>query len=224
MPHPDFGEVGTIWGIGCCHVRLLSASGTRRVRPTAVEGNPRRTFLARKATPMTDNQTANTDFSFKEAGSLIGSVASDIKIAAGHKFDEALAEVRNRTDEAKAGVANDVKDVAMALRRASEELRGGSAQERTLGQISSTIADASDSIRDKDLGEILHMTSKVARANPLVFLGGAALLGFAFSRYVKASGDQAILSTAQRSADQKAQVAAFVDEGNPNTQPVQAAT
>ncbi len=156
----------------------------------------------------------------KEAGSTIGSVASDIKAAASHKFDEAVTEVRARADDAKSGMAAEVKDVAMALRRASEELRGGSAQERTLGQISSTLADASDSMRDKDLGEILQMTSRIARENPLLFLGGAALLGFAVSRYAKATGTQTPVTRAQKQADHKAQVEAFVDEGNPNTQTV----
>lgn len=151
---------------------------------------------------------------------MIGSVATDIKTAAAQKFDEAVTEVRSRADDAKAGMADEVSDVAMALRRAAEELRGGSAQERTLGQISSSLADVSDSIRDKDLGEILQMTSRVARENPLLFLGGAALLGFAVSRYAKASGNQTPVTKAQGRAEQKAQVEAFVDEGNPNTQTV----
>lgn len=134
-----------------------------------------------------------------------------------------MTEVRQRAGGAKADVADEVQDVARALRRASEELRGGSAQERTLGQISSSIADASDMIRDKDLGEIVQMASRVARENPMLFLGGAALLGFAISRFAKASADHAGGSAARNVADQKAQIDAFVDDGNPNTQPMQAA-
>lgn len=173
---------------------------------------------------MTHEQTTDTGFSIKEAGSTIGSVAADIKDAASHKFGEAVTEVRARADGAKADVADEVKDVAKALRRASEELRGGSAQERTLGQISSSLADASDAIRDKDLGEIVNMASRIARENPALFLGGAALLGFAVSRYAKASGAAAISSKTEKKAQQKEQVDTFVDEGNPNTQPTQAAT
>ena len=152
---------------------------------------------------------------------MLGSVASDIKGAAAHKFDQAMTDVRAKADDAKGDVANEVKDMAMALRRASEELRGGSAQERTLGTIASSLADASDSIRDKDLGEIAQMVSKVARDNPVLFLGGAALLGFAASRYAKASG--AASGAVAAKADTKSRVEAFVDEGNPNTQASRAA-
>jgi ElaB/YqjD/DUF883 family membrane-anchored ribosome-binding protein len=168
---------------------------------------------------MTDNQTNHSAPAGKDAGSKIGSVASDIKSAASHKFDEAVTEVRHRADDARSDVADEVNDVAKALRRASDELRGGSAQERTLGQISSSLADASDAIRDKDLGEMVQMASKLARENPVLFIGGAALLGFAVSRYAKASGTHDAQAKPGPSQTERAQVDTFVSEGNPNTQP-----
>lgn len=170
---------------------------------------------------MNDDSMAETTPHPKDTGSVIGSVASDIRTAATQKFDEAVTGVRAKADGAKTDVANDVKDVASALRRASEELRDGSAQERTLGTIASSLADASDSIREKDLGEIVEMVSKFGRANPILFLGSAALLGFAASRYAKASGGHTD-TPAARSAAHREQVSDFVDEGNPNTQPVRA--
>lgn len=170
---------------------------------------------------MNDDTMADTSAAFKDAATTVGSIASDIKVAAVQKFDQAMTEVRSKADDAKGGVANEVKDVAMALRRASEELRGGSAQERTIGTIASSLADVSDQIRDKDLGEIVQMVSKVARDNPMLFLGGAALLGFAASRYAKATGGHLAQTTAR--ADHKTAVDTFVDEGNPNVQPVHAA-
>lgn len=172
---------------------------------------------------MTDDQTTENLSSKKSAGSAIGSVASDIKAAAAHRLDQAVTDMRGKADHAKDDVADDVKDVATALRRASEELRGGSAQERTLGTIAGGLADASESIRDKDLGQILQMVSKVGRDNPALFLGGAALLGFMASRYAKASGRHDETSDAHSRALQDRPVENFVDEGNPNTQPVSAA-
>lgn len=172
------------------------------------------------------NNIRNSDdtLSLKDAGSTFGSVASDIKTAATNKFGEAVTEVRARADDAKSGVADEVEGVASALRRASEELRGGSAQERTLGTIAGSLAEASDAIRDKDLGEIVQMASRVARENPVLFLGGAALLGFALSRYAKASGDHATGTSTSHSKDHTTQVDRFVDEGNPNAQSDMAAT
>lgn len=163
---------------------------------------------------------ADTSHSPNKPESSIGSIASDLRSAAADKYGEVVKEARSMADHTKSDVADEVKDVASALRRASEELRTGSAQERTLGQIANTIADASDSIRDKDLGEVLTMLSRTGRRNPVLFLGGAALLGFAASRYAKASADRSTSGDAQDHNRQKAQVNDFVGEGNPNTQTV----
>lgn len=168
---------------------------------------------------MTDEPKAETSASSKQADSKIKSVASDIKAAADQKVDQTVKEVRTHADGAKTDAANEVKDVATALRRASEDLRDGSAQERTLGQIARSLADASDAIRDKDLGEISQDIRKVARDNPVLFLSGAALLGFAASRYAKASGNHANDSDRSSSMTPAAQAKDFVGEGNPNTSP-----
>ncbi|MBR2655346.1 MAG: hypothetical protein IKD58_02450 [Loktanella sp.] len=164
------------------------------------------------------NANASVDMTGAEIPSR--SVASDIKDAASQKFKEAATEVRAKADGARLDVAAEVNDIASALRRASEELRGGSAQERTLGQISGSLADASDQIRDKDLGELVEMASKVARDNPVLFLSGAALLGFAASRFAKASRDHADES---EQADKDTQVNTYMNEGNLDTQSMPAA-
>ncbi len=169
---------------------------------------------------MNNDQISGASQSSNRSEPSIGSIASDLRNAASEKYGEVVKEARSIADNTKSDVADDVKDVASALRRASEELRTGSAQERTLGQIANTIADASESIRDKDLGEILAMLSRTGRNNPVLFLGGAALLGFAASRYAKASNDRSTGPDAPVNKLKKAQVNDFVAEGNPNTQNV----
>ncbi|MDB5658612.1 MAG: hypothetical protein JWS10_1227 [Cypionkella sp.] len=139
---------------------------------------------------MTQEETTPYAGRSDEATSMVGSVAADLQAAASRTFDNTVAQVKSQANDAKASVASEVSDAASALRRASEEMRGGSPQERTLGKIASSLADASDALRDKDLGEILQAASRVARENPVLFLGGAALLGFAASRFAKASSGQ----------------------------------
>ena len=88
---------------------------------------------------------------------------------------------------AKEGVADEISSVSRALRKASDELRDGSAQERTFGAAASSMADFADTVRDKDLGQMVDDLGDFARRNPVAFLGGAALLGFAGVRMAKAS-------------------------------------
>ena len=96
----------------------------------------------------------------------------------------------DQTRRAKTVVAEEVGGVAHALRKAADDLREGSPQERTFAQIAETLADVSETIRGKDVGEMVHEANLVARRHPLTFLGGAALLGFAAVRFAKASGGQ----------------------------------
>lgn len=86
--------------------------------------------------------------------------------------------------------AEEVSGFAHALRTAADEMREGSPQERTLAQIADGFADASDAIRDNDLGQMIGAASDVARRNPALFLGGAAFLGFVAARFAKASAHE----------------------------------
>lgn len=83
--------------------------------------------------------------------------------------------------------ADETGKVAEALRRASQDLSSGSPQERFVGQIADGVADAADRMRGMSLNDIARDTSTFARTHPAAFLGGAALIGFAAARFLKAS-------------------------------------
>lgn len=125
------------------------------------------------------------------AATEVKKTASDLaehaRDAAGEAVDSASSAAKSQAREAKSSVADEMSGVASALRTAAEEMRKGSPQERTFGQIAEGLADASDAVRDKDLGTMVDDVTRFARNNPLVFLGGAALVGFAATRFAKAS-------------------------------------
>lgn len=118
-----------------------------------------------------------------------GAAAEDAKTQARDMADTVATEAGAYADQAKGRASDEVKDVAQALRKAADEMRSGSAQERTFSQIADSLADASDALRDRDLGEMVGAVNGFARRNPLAFLGSAALIGFAATRFAKASGD-----------------------------------
>lgn len=119
----------------------------------------------------------------KESAAGIGDTARSAVQEATEAVRDKAAE---QTDRAREAVAGEVSGVAQALRTAADELRDGSAQERTFAQIADTLADAAEAIRGKDLGEVVSEASHMARRHPVAFLGGAALLGFTAIRFAKA--------------------------------------
>ena len=122
----------------------------------------------------------------KRTAAEIADRASD---AAGSVAQDAAQAAKTQVNAAKSTVADEMSGVASALRTAAEEMRNGSPQERTFGQIAEGLADASDAVRGKDLSTMVQDVTVFARNNPLVFLGGAALIGFAATRFAKASDD-----------------------------------
>lgn len=122
-----------------------------------------------------------------------GQPEKDLKAKAGEAIEGAVhstaAAARQQGEKAKSSVADEISSVSSALRTAADEMRSGSPQERTFGQIAESLADASDALRDKDLATMVGDLNRFARSNPMVFLGGAALIGFAATRFAKASGE-----------------------------------
>ena len=125
-----------------------------------------------------------------QAQEKVAGLASQAKTAGENLAQDAASAAATRADAAKSSAADEVSSVASALRTAAEEMRSGSPQERTFGQIAEGLADASDAMRNKDLNEMVQDVSTFARKNPLVFLGGAALVGFVAARFAKASSTE----------------------------------
>ncbi|WP_299673307.1 hypothetical protein [uncultured Roseobacter sp.] len=142
-----------------------------------------------------DQTSAHSDAS--QAKQKAGEMTENAKSAARDVAQDAASAAKDHAETAKSSVADEMSGVASALRTAAEEMRSGSPQERTFGQIAEGLADASEAMRNKDLSEMVQDVSAFARKNPLVFLGGAALIGFAATRFAKASNTrdpQAILT------------------------------
>jgi hypothetical protein len=133
-----------------------------------------------------DTKAAAHDAS-AEVKNVVNDATEQAKSVAHDAKETIKSEVTARADAAKGAAAQEVNNVASALRKAASESRTGSPQERTFGQIADTLADASDAISNKDLGTALSDVGDFARRHPLTFLAGAALAGFAASRFAKAS-------------------------------------
>lgn len=137
---------------------------------------------------MTQHTSSTSDDIKTKAKAATEDLGNAARETAGDAADAVREEATRQADSAKSGVADGVSDVASALRKAADEMRDGSPQERTFGQIASGLADVSDSIRGKDLGEMANEVSSFAKRNPMLFIGGIALAGFAVTRFATASG------------------------------------
>lgn len=115
------------------------------------------------------------------------SPADDVQHAAENIADTARAEAQEATEEVKDRLAARAEAEARAVHRAADEFEGGTYAQQAADQLSDTLSHVAHAVRDADLSEVQADLAAFARRNPLVFFGGAAVLGFMAGRALKAS-------------------------------------
>lgn len=97
--------------------------------------------------------------------------------------DAAAGEMANRAGER-------VENAADAARAAGDEFDAGSLQARAADELAAQLQSVAGVLRETDLSQAAGQVSRFARENPALFLGGAALLGFAAARFLKSSAPE----------------------------------
>lgn len=92
-----------------------------------------------------------------------------------------------KADEAKGRGADEVERTAEQLRAAGREFGEGSYAYEAADYLATSLHDAADVLRSRDLNTMVDDVTQFARRNPGVFLGGAAMVGFFAARMLKAS-------------------------------------
>ena len=96
-------------------------------------------------------------------------------------------EAAARAESAKQDLAQELSATAEALGFAARELEGHSLQRSLLSQASEGLTSISRAIEGRSVGDIVSDLAGFGRRNPVAFLGGATLAGFALARLAQAS-------------------------------------
>jgi hypothetical protein len=98
--------------------------------------------------------------------------------------------------------------------RVSEELKGQNQESLAAyaGQLAGSMKNLADSLRQRNLDELVNDTQQLARSNPTLFLMGSVAVGIALSRFLKASAD--------RSGSNRRNDSEFYDSSRSIVQPV----
>ncbi|MFC3616027.1 hypothetical protein ACFORG_19925 [Lutimaribacter marinistellae] len=103
-----------------------------------------------------------------------------------------LGEAARERAEAEAQVAQDrvamaAESEAQQIRDAGSAFEAGSFARGAADQLADSLTHAATAVRDADFQSMQEDLTAFARRNPLLFFGGAALLGFVATRALKAS-------------------------------------
>jgi hypothetical protein len=119
----------------------------------------------------------------REAAEMAKSESQRLASVAKDKAKSVIAEQKDAAAESLGGVAGALRETAKTLGEQSPAL--GQYTERA----AQSLEGFSHTLRDRDVDSLIGQLEDFARRQPLVFVGGAVLAGFALSRFLKASAE-----------------------------------
>ena len=108
---------------------------------------------------------------------------------AGHLAERAADLGLEQADHGRHLAADGIETVARSIRRLSAEI---AEDQPAIASAATTVADQAERtaqfLNDTDAREMISKVEEAARRQPLIFLGGAFVLGIATARFFKAAG------------------------------------
>jgi hypothetical protein len=161
-------------------------------KPTQEESSTGRSVLPAEA----ENQLKN------DAGALadtakqeFSAVTEEVQAQAGAAVDAAKSEIGKVAEKAKGMaaeqkefVAGQIESVAEAVNKVAAELESSDASSAGYARtLADTVTSFSETVKTKNVDELLAMAQDFGRRQPVVFMSAAALMGFAASRFLTSS-------------------------------------
>jgi hypothetical protein len=123
----------------------------------------------------------------REAGAAAQERLGDLREAAVSGLDDAKSAATEKAGEVKAQAADEIARTARGLEAAAEEMEGSPLQQDLLREAADGLKQIAHAVEGKSLGRMAAELSEFGRQNPVAYLGGAALVGFALARFARAS-------------------------------------
>jgi hypothetical protein len=123
----------------------------------------------------------------REAGAAATERLSDVRDAALSSFEEAKSAAAEKVEETKGQAAGEIARTAQGLEAAAKEMEGSPLQQDLLREAAAGLKQIAHAVEGKSIGAMAGELSEFGRQNPVAYLGGAALVGFALARFARAS-------------------------------------
>jgi hypothetical protein len=107
--------------------------------------------------------------------------ASEFVSSVGHELSKTAEDQKARGVEAIQGFAKAITCAANELQAQSPGLA------RSVRDAATKVEGFSENIGNRDINELMKAATELARAQPMLFIGGAVAAGFALSRFLKSS-------------------------------------
>ncbi|WP_299046447.1 hypothetical protein [uncultured Tateyamaria sp.] len=116
---------------------------------------------------------------------LADKVKESAATAAADVSDAAAAKARKEAEAARDMVSDEAEKTAGAAQAAADEFDPGSIQAKALEEVARQVDHLAEQIRTTDIDRLARSVGQAAQRNPLMFVAGAAIVGFAATRFMR---------------------------------------
>ena len=145
-------------------------------------------MTGRTTSTMDEPMTASATDGDGESTHPLAEAGQQATESAGHLASRAADLGLQQADRGREQAANGIEHVAESIRRFTADME---TEQPAIANAAETAADQAERfavyLREHDAREILGNVENFARRQPLLFLGGAFVLGMAASRFIKAA-------------------------------------
>jgi hypothetical protein len=160
-------------------------SDTYTARPDVKDLSGKAKDMVRDVKARASDLTDEVTRAAKNNASQLGDAALDMANSAKDKVEAAVSE-------RKSVGADYIGSIAQATERAAHEFEAELPQAaRYIRQASAQIQGVADTVRERDVRELVGEVQDFARRQPTLFFGGAVVLGFAALRFLKSTAPNA---------------------------------
>ena len=149
--------------------------------------------------PSPPEHQSNLTDSAREAGQEARRRAAGVQEAAGEALSDAKESAQEKAESVKGQAADEIERTAHGLEAAADELGDAPLQQELLREAADGLSQLARTVQNKSLGALVGDLSDFGRQNPVAYLGGAALAGFALARFARASAPEPARGFADRS-------------------------
>jgi len=108
---------------------------------------------------------------------------------------DAISQAEQLAEQQRQAGANQIDGIAKAVHGAADQLEQQMPQAAELVHAAaSRLEQGAGALRERSIGDLVAGFNEFGRRDPLALLGGAALAGFAISRFLRSSGDSSSTS------------------------------
>ncbi|MBZ6379970.1 MULTISPECIES: hypothetical protein [Pacificimonas] len=162
------------------------ATSVDAVADTNVPGDAARTSASAPMSTTTHPTIAEHQ---DDGASLSARVPESVKDQANKLAGDAATRARSAAEEGKAKASETVRNLAASTRDAANQFKGTQAEPLTqyVNGAADSIEQFASTLDEKTVDELLDDLRVMVRKSPAIAIGAAAAVGFALSRFAKAS-------------------------------------